>query len=223
MRLIPAITEELAKPLRRIIDENDFQDCNRKEWEEQMLPEIIRRVEELSEAGREMGNNEHNAPHELLDDIEQLKQKFGRTLKEKFLHEPPFTIIRLAELLLQPREEGYDLVDCKHVLKYLKALTKSVLISSSVFCFPGRTKITSEIPESEVSPNVRFEEITWFSDTINENNNDDESLADIKNTESIPSSATDDENNSQVLISNNLRREHEDNAMVWKDTKRVKV
>lgn len=222
MRDIPAINEELEKSLGRIIEENDFQECDRKEWEEQMFPEIIQRVENLSRVGREMGNGEKNAPQELLDEIEHSKQRFERTFKEKFAHEPPFTIIRLAELLLQPREEGYDLIDCKHIFKYLKALAKTVLVSSSVFCFPGRTTITSEIPESDVSPNVRFEEITWLNNTIDENAAD-ESSANLKETESVPSSATDDEYISQVLISSNLRRGHEDEAVVWKDSKRVKV
>lgn len=89
-------------------------------------------------------------PDDITKQIEVAKQRISNRLLQ-FPVEPPFTIVRLAELLLAPEEFGYPLTTPQHVLKYFNALSRLVCVSSTVLDFPQPTFHDPKLESSKTS------------------------------------------------------------------------
>lgn len=94
------------------------------------------------------------------------------TQLQRFPKNPPFTVLRIAELLVDPLKEGYVLDSQSRVLKYLNSLAKTVLVSSSVGQFPqvqfGVERDTVATPAAPLVP------IPWLSENQTEKGSEGE-------------------------------------------------
>ncbi|KAL6451629.1 hypothetical protein SBY92_002934 [Candida maltosa Xu316] len=80
---------------------------------------------------------------------------------------PPFTIHRIAEIVLDPNGQGYNLTNNAQFLKYFNSLKKVFIVSSTVAEFPA-----VELPNKDedvtvptigpIANNVTLVEIPWL-------------------------------------------------------------
>ncbi|EGV61398.1 hypothetical protein CANTEDRAFT_114872 [Yamadazyma tenuis ATCC 10573] len=87
-------------------------------------------------------------------------------LQVNFETSPPFSVLRMAEVLYDPKHEGYDLGSVENVSKYLHALARIVFVSSSVDDFPAPTFADGAPddhgdPKDDTIPLIR---IPWAND-----------------------------------------------------------
>jgi hypothetical protein len=146
---IPSLDEELSRPLQEIVEDRKFDKYKDDLWKKELLPKIISRLDlivEMSKTGEQYGKRPQGV--ELHKAISDANVKICRHIEETFQNGPPYTILRLAELLLDSGREGYHLINNVEILKYLNSLCKVVLVSSEILDFPPTTFLSEESLEN---------------------------------------------------------------------------
>ncbi|KAL7665977.1 hypothetical protein ABC855_g1570 [[Candida] zeylanoides] len=75
-------------------------------------------------------------PKSVLEQISVKSQKMCSRLESEFPRTPPFTVVRLAELVLSPEKSGYPLTSPPNILKFFNALSRLLCVSSTISDFP---------------------------------------------------------------------------------------
>lgn len=123
----PPLENTLAEPLKDIIECKHYYALKHENWPHGLLPQIKARLETIIE---------------LIPDTQENEQlitkgnKLLRHLEANFSQSPPFSILRMAEVLYDPSKEGYKLNSIANILKYLSSLSKIILVISCVEDFP---------------------------------------------------------------------------------------
>ncbi|RCK65225.1 hypothetical protein Cantr_03528 [Candida viswanathii] len=165
---LPELDSELKDELSLIIDNKTFDpSASKLNWETGILPKLIGRLDQLSQLSQQ--GNRYGKPKDIdlpetIDKInETIKQHLASNMKES----PPFTIYRIAEIILDPNNQGYNLIDNDQLFKYFNSLKKVFIVSSTVDEFPPvelskeeEDDDTKTIPQ--VANNISLVEIPWL-------------------------------------------------------------
>lgn len=140
------IESDLDASLTRIVEEKHYNKETNKPWEE-ILTGIVERITKIAQSVDKL-------------DIHTKSDKITNHLKDNFTHSPPFSVLRLAEVVLDPKKCGYDVHLESGIEKLMNALVRITLVSSSIDDFPAPT-FEDEIQQSDDIPLVK---ILWLSD-----------------------------------------------------------
>ncbi|KAM9939954.1 hypothetical protein OXX80_000566 [Metschnikowia pulcherrima] len=160
-------------------------------WRNEILPLIQSYLEGLGHSVRQSATTNANAPAaKIIDEINREFAEISRILASSFASEAPFTIQRVAELLLAYRESGYSLATVASAQKWLAALARTVSVTTSESAYASKRRMsasasastakngeTNEISESErqalnLPPNIRFVRLDWASDSYEDDKNE---------------------------------------------------
>lgn len=169
---LPSLDQELSKPLLEIVHNRKHDKYINSRWSEGVLPRILSRLDvivEISKAGEQYGKRPKGV--DLHSAIAEVKDTISQHLSETFQNSPPYTIVRLGELLLDPDREGYYLVNNVEILKYLNSLAKVVLVSSEIVDYPPITFLTELESTELIEPTLRETEVPDKSDGDHEPHN----------------------------------------------------
>lgn len=160
---IEPLDKEFEDSLRQIIDAKHYK-LEHESWKKFLLPHIKARL--LVIISR-FNDSDEQKPH-----MEAQHEEILKNLDNKFGQEPPFTVLRIAELIYDPLKEGYKLDKSTYVLKYLHALVRTVLVSSTVKNFPEPTFSSQMTNGNERIQDVAYVKIPWFNGSKEDNDND---------------------------------------------------
>ncbi|KAF3988714.1 hypothetical protein FT663_03221 [Candidozyma haemuli var. vulneris] len=100
-------------------------------WENTVLPSLLDRVRSVKAAVHQAQTTNASGPSAKdVDTISSSCDKIEKHLKTQFANGAPFTIYRLAELVLEPEKSGYSLATVQSAERYLAAFARTVLVSS---------------------------------------------------------------------------------------------
>lgn len=126
---VPTLQHDVQNALRTIIATQ-----NSQLWAT-ILPLLVAHIEQMALVVATGDTKTLAKDVDFAARIDEKKQAVVSQLL-RFSKAAPFTVVRIAELLVDPSKEGYVL-DCKErLLKYFNSLAKTVLVSSSVKQFP---------------------------------------------------------------------------------------
>lgn len=137
----------------------------------------------------------------LPEAIEKKYKRIESHIEANFTELPPFTIPRLAEILLDPAAEGYDLVNNIQILKYFNSLARLVLVSSVILDYPPTTftngndaTIVEQVMTSQTAVSIPMVEIPWLKESSPRRKRDEEVDTPGKKprTEAVTSSPSED-------------------------------
>ncbi|CCE85235.1 Piso0_004817 [Millerozyma farinosa CBS 7064] len=132
------MNEQLHKTLKSLASSDQACTIDENDWKNKALPGILESIEQIGSTSIEI---EKSSPHdqEAIRKLDRGKLRLISHLKAHFGVAAPFTIRRIAELLLDPKKEGYTLNTLQEKVKFFNALSKSVLVSSALNEFPVET------------------------------------------------------------------------------------
>lgn len=181
-------------------------------------------------------------PKSVLEQISVQSQKACNRLESAFPRSPPFTVARLAELVLSPEKSGYPLTTPPNILKFFNALSRLLCVSSTIADFPPVRFLTVEpleptaerlIVSSQQRLNVaslladfriHLMEIPWLREQAPRANGHDEPVVDddvatecslsptVYNAVSSPTAPVIDEVRSPTKLPAQRRRHHAGDA-----------
>lgn len=165
---VPLIADGLQASLKRVIDDKRLGDDIF--WRTHVRPAVSQRITDIKH------RIEASQPQEkeLVASLDYIQNR----LEGAFLQGAPFTIHRLAELILYYRDSGYSLSTTQRAAKYIDALKKVVLVLSRETEFgetssdehTGRKLVAAgssfnatslDNQDRGLPTNVPFVEITW--------------------------------------------------------------
>jgi hypothetical protein len=165
---VPELDPELQSSLSKIIDRKTYEG---NDWELIILPRLIVYLRNLQQLAISDGEqfNDHPATIDLKKSITDLHSTILHRLNQTFKENPPFTILRIAEILCNPSSNGYNLVNNANLFKYFNSLSKLTLVSSNVSEYEPvsfGTNFTNTCGTPPVilsqSVNVQLVEIPWL-------------------------------------------------------------
>lgn len=160
---VPLIAGELQIALQKVIEAKCLEDDIF--WRTDIRPALSQRITDLKQL-----LEASQAPTNLVKSLDFVQNR----IDVAFSNGAPFTIHRLAELILFYRDSGYDLDTPQQAQKYVDALKKVVLVLSKESEFeelPETDELERRRAESQLSTidyqghklptNVSFVEISW--------------------------------------------------------------
>ncbi|EEQ36515.1 hypothetical protein CLUG_00638 [Clavispora lusitaniae ATCC 42720] len=169
MLQVPPVSDKLQNALQRVLDNKILNDD--AFWCADILPALLDRLHEikLSVASKDMH------PECLEAHIVAVADEIQSRLQTEFSDGAPFTILRIAELVLRYDDNGYSLSTAQHMKKYIDALKKTVFVSSKETDYPlspGETSrpqtpstlfsaTPSDYDHHNLPTNVLFVPIPW--------------------------------------------------------------
>lgn len=137
---VAPISPELREAFEPIIEQKVLNDDQK--WEETLLPLFLDRISSIEIQIRQSLTSNINTPStHTLDDITHTIARIRTHIEDNFSSSAPFTVRRIAELLLQYEESEYSLHTVTLAHKYLLALARLVCVQSKESAF---TKTTIE-------------------------------------------------------------------------------
>ncbi|ABN64713.2 predicted protein [Scheffersomyces stipitis CBS 6054] len=221
---IPALDVELDTSLHDIVVAQKYDpNSDSGHWLNVILPKIIARLDLIAEIATSQGETYSVRPEgvDLHACISGNHRRIVTHLQQHFSTSPPFTIVRIAEILVDATKEGYDLFNNVQIFKYFNSLLKLVNVSSSVNDFPATTfsgdingngngngtthddhdhidkQIVEPVITSQSLGNIPLVKIPWLSEA--KTTRKDDTTVDPENTtvEEVISASPLVENNSQ--------------------------
>lgn len=129
-------------------------------WKSTLLPLLLERLKTVKEAVHQAQTTNANGPTgKEVDKIYSSCDKIKEYLGKNFADAAPFTIYRIAELVLEPEKSGYLLSTMQLVERYLAAFARTVMVVSKETEFFGDVD-KDESTESNGSNGVRKESDT---------------------------------------------------------------
>lgn len=165
---VPELDPELQSSLTEIIELKTYEG---NDWKLTILPRLITYLDKLQQLAITEGEqfNDHPATIDLKKSIADIYSTILRRLNQTFSEEPPFTIVRVAEIVCNPGSNGYNLVNNANLFKYFNSLSKLTLVSSNIteyepVSFGSAPITTSGTPPVVLSQsvNVQLVEIPWL-------------------------------------------------------------
>ncbi|OBA19774.1 hypothetical protein METBIDRAFT_12819 [Metschnikowia bicuspidata var. bicuspidata NRRL YB-4993] len=162
-------------------------------WQAEILPLLHNFLDSLADLVRQSATTNANAPTALItDDIHKMLGVISRNLAGSFADAAPFTIHRVAELILAYHESGYSLNTVILARKWLTALARVLSVTSSELSYmdtrvqalplsEGTTAgeslgvLEHERQLAELPQIIRFERLEWpkIPDVEQKRNEDD--------------------------------------------------
>lgn len=158
---IPKV-EDLLREALKIISLQLYDDVDH--WC-QWLALLCQRIRDVANAGATKDASTLHLPRNIGKEITEVANRIIAHANLTFASSPPFTAPRLAELLLCPEIEGYLLNSEFHVLNYLNALLRTIMVSSTVLDFDDMVAL--EEPQPAPPPMTK---LLWHTD-VAENSN----------------------------------------------------
>lgn len=155
-------------------------------WRELILPGVIERMNEIKDVALEHGES-HNKGIDLKAQIAISNDDVIRSLRDQFVKNPPFTVVRLAELLCDPPGNGYDLQTNVSVLKFYNSVTKLVGVCSHM-----KGSVRASISDEKLAILV---EIPWLK-------KDNDEVVNLANGEGQAPDAESDDSTTSVDTNN---------------------
>lgn len=132
------MNEQLHKTLKSLASSDQACTIDEDDWKNKALPGILELIEQIGSTSIET-KQVSPSDQEAIKKLERSKSRLASHLKTHFGAAAPFTIRRIAELLLDPKKEGYASNTLQEKVKFFNALSKSVLVSSALNEFPVET------------------------------------------------------------------------------------
>lgn len=127
--IVPPLDESFQKTLLLVIANKKLEDDGI--WTVDILPGLVQRLREIETAVRQAQTANANTPNaSTVAEITATCAKINRHLAENFANGAPFTIHRIAELMLHYASSGYSLSSVVLAQKYLDALARTVVVLS---------------------------------------------------------------------------------------------
>ncbi|GEQ68470.1 hypothetical protein JCM33374_g2138 [Metschnikowia sp. JCM 33374] len=163
-------------------------------WKTEISPLICSHLEAVGHSVRQSATTNANAPAtKIVDEIHRTLGEISRNLARSFAVAAPFTIHRVAELLLSYHESGYSLTTVISAQKWLSALARAFSVSSSESSYNHKRNVAvpslstttpagtqdSEVSEEEcrlhnLPPNIRFVRLNWEKKGVDEGDKTEE-------------------------------------------------
>lgn len=196
---IPELDSELKDELNIVvINKTYYPSKSNLSWETGILPKLIARLDQLcrlSQQGERFGKPKGV---DLPETINKINETIKKHLVSNLTSSPPFTIYRIAEMIIDPDNQGYNLIDNNQLFKYFNSLKKVFIVSSSVEDFPP-VELTTESgtnedtkPIRQIANNISLVEIPWLANNTKE----------IKTTQKRKDLESTDENESNKKMKN---------------------
>lgn len=171
--MIPPLEPRLAEILEDVVFSKQYKELPQAKWSSDILPKLIIRLEEIASISNKDGerySSKRPRGVDLPQSINRTKDKIVKHLKDVFLDKPPFTIQRIAEIILHPEREGYILSNNTQVLKYFNSFSKLVVVASSIFDYPEVTFVnptlggskTTNPPTNQTVQTIPLVPIPWL-------------------------------------------------------------
>lgn len=154
-------------------------------WQDKYLPGILKWLDELVKKGTERDKEDLlfaftedargiNVPTEIKHQSKKIRLQLGM----HFARNPPFTLLRICELVADPAKAGYDISRGNAViLKFFNSFAKLVVVSSSLGDFPqetfsatsnGNNKANFSNGKDKDTSSVAMVRIPWLPDVESE-------------------------------------------------------
>lgn len=152
---IPSLDPGLAAALEEVIALKQYSEKSKFNWSSDILPKLIERLVVIQEISSKANENHNKGPRgvDIPLEIKKKNEKIIDQLKRVFLDKPPFTIQRIAEIVICPEKEGYVLSSKAQVLKYFNSLCKLVVVATSCSDYP-EVSFLSHVPEGPKTGNT---------------------------------------------------------------------
>lgn len=170
--VIPPLEPQLAETFEDVVFSKQYKELPNAIWSSDILPKLIIRLEEIASISDKYGERYSKRPRgvDLPQSINRTKDKIVKHLEDVFLDKPPFTIQRIAEIMLHPEKEGYALSNNTQVLKYFNSFSKLVVVASSIFDYPEVTFVnptlggskTTNPPTNQTVQTIPLVPIPWL-------------------------------------------------------------
>lgn len=137
---------DLDAALSKIIEEKHYYKATNESWS----VILVGMVEKISKIARKTDKL----------DIHSKCDKVISHLTENFKESPPFSVVRLAEVVRDPQAEGYDVSTEVGIAKFMNGLIRISFVSSTIDDFPAPT--FRDVPQQ--SDGIPLVKIPWLSD-----------------------------------------------------------
>lgn len=121
--VVPSVPKTIDKSIfQHICNQKSFEPIFELYWQATVLPELVSWLQSFE---NKQGNH--------------LKERIEATIQEltdKFSTLPPFTLLRISEIVASPEREGYKLDTNENILKMINAIDKLVSVTSTLFDYP---------------------------------------------------------------------------------------
>lgn len=184
------LDNKLAITILSIV-KNKFYDPTRDETWEHIHPMIIDHIENLFDDKAMHEDNLKNGDSNVESEINNFANLIKKQCKLYFQKDPPFTILRICELLSQPEKEGYKFNNTKDLIKYMAALWKLFNVTLSVNRFP-RPTFEAQSQTKVDNDAIKMIRIPWLEETRNNSSSSSQSPEDSPEVESIQIPKTND-------------------------------
>lgn len=173
--VVPPVDGVLQKHLEHVISQKKL--CNDQLWAEDILPLLITRLDTIEASVHQAVKTNTDPPNKLaVCDISAVCSKIRTHLLENFSKGAPFTVQRIAELMLRLDASGYLLTTIVLAQKYLSALSRSAVVHAKETDYlgsdePAQKKRSREdahqatpedYDEHDLPSNVRFVSLPWM-------------------------------------------------------------
>ena len=133
---LPQLDSELRK-LEVIIQNKTFDESKSQlQWNDGILPKLITRLNELAALSKDGDRFGNPKGIDFIAEIEATNETITHHLAEQMSLSPPFTIHRLAELIVDPNSQGYTITNNDQLFKYFNSL-------KSVHCFIKNIRVST--------------------------------------------------------------------------------
>lgn len=160
MLVVPEMDARLRDALQEIIISKHYPDV--KTW-----PDTRRRLafhlKQLAEVA--VSGEKHSARPEGVDlpaSIAELSRRIVTRLETTFRDVPPFTIVRVAELLVSPSQQGYSLKNNVLMYKFFNSCRKCFTVSSTTADFPLPKFLGDTSNDPTNVPDIPLVSIPWL-------------------------------------------------------------
>ncbi|PIS54344.1 hypothetical protein CJI97_004047 [Candidozyma auris] len=126
---VPPVDPQVRGALDPVLKDGIFNDDDT--WSSTLLPSLLERLQAIKAAV--LHAQKTNASGPQAKDIEKIStfcEKIEKHLKSHFQDGAPFTIYRIAELLLEPEKSGYSLTTVQQAERFLAAFARTIMVVS---------------------------------------------------------------------------------------------
>lgn len=172
---VPSLDPELHQLASDIISKKGLDDDQK--WVNSIHPLLVKRLETIeAQIQHSVTANANTPPTTTLDEVKRTLERIRETMEENFDSGPPFTIRRIAELLVQYEDSEYSLTTVALAHKYLLALARLICVQSKESSFKELQFISasstlgsnSNANGEELPKDIKFERLLWDDAPITE-------------------------------------------------------
>lgn len=127
--VVPPVETQLYEALETPLQKGVLNDDDT--WVQSVLPLLLDRIDQVKAAVHQAQTTNASGPTAKdVDTISGWCDKIRKHLEGQFKDGAPFTIYRLAELVLEPEKSGYSLATVQLAERYLAAFSRTIMVLS---------------------------------------------------------------------------------------------